>query len=168
MPTLRHTLLAAFRRYKVDALIVTLIVSLMPLVVARTGKITIEDKVAASPPIQTQDKESLIALIQQQTRQYKKALSARNIFSPDGKYPYDAADSDTADPASSAKSYRLVGVLNTSVDLAVLMDNKNTLYILKEKDKLDNNTELSTIKHLSVILKDNNGNKELKVFDVKK
>ncbi|KJU87472.1 hypothetical protein MBAV_000328 [Candidatus Magnetobacterium bavaricum] len=167
MPALRHTLLYGFRRYKFDALIVVVIVSLMPFVVARYGKMPItEGKVATTDSTRTaQDKDPLMAFLQHQDMPYEHLLE-RNIFSPDGKYAPDVAA--PAAPVAPAKTYRLVGVLNTSVVRAVLMDNTDTLYILKEKDKLGDGNELSAIKRLSVVLKDDNGEKELTVFDVKR
>ncbi|MBF0337029.1 MAG: hypothetical protein HQL05_04285 [Nitrospirae bacterium] len=162
MSALGHTLLVSFRRYKFDALIVVIIVSVMPVVVARYGRIPVtEGKVTASSQA-VEDKVSLMALLRQQGRQYEH-ISVRNIFSADGKYAPEVA----AAPVP-AKSYRLVGVLNTGVVRAVLMDETNALYILKEKDKLGNSGELSAIRGLSVVLKDDSGEKELKVFDVKR
>lgn len=160
-----HTLLAGFRRYKFDALIVAIIVSVMPVVVARYGRIPVtEGKVTASGSTgqAAEDKVSLMALLRQQGRQYEN-ISVRNIFSADGKYAPEVAA-----VAVPAKSYRLVGVLNTGVVRAVLMDETDALYILKEKDKLGNSGELSAIRGLSVVLKDDSGEKELKVFDVKR
>ncbi|KJU82899.1 hypothetical protein MBAV_004906 [Candidatus Magnetobacterium bavaricum] len=164
MPGLRHTLLYGFGRYKFDVLIVVIIVSVMPFVVGRYGRIPItQGKVTTTDSTRAaQDKDPLMAFLQYQGRQYEHLL-ARNIFSPDGKYAPDVAV-----PVAPAKTYRLVGVLNTGVMRAVLMDNTDTLYILKEKDKLGDGNELSAIKRLSVVLKDDNGEKELTVFDVKR
>ncbi|MBF0317351.1 MAG: hypothetical protein HQL04_04180 [Nitrospirae bacterium] len=164
MAVLRHTLLYGFRRFKFDALIVVIIVSVMPFFVARYGKTPItEGKVVTTDSTRgAQDKSPLAGLLQRQGRQYEH-LPMRNIFSPDGKYA-----PDTATAAAPAKIYRLVGVLNTGVVRAVLMDNTDTLYILKEKDKLGDGRELAVIKRLSVVLRDNGSEQELKVFDVKR
>ncbi|MBF0344109.1 MAG: hypothetical protein HQL06_07745 [Nitrospirae bacterium] len=158
--------LSGFRRYKFDILIVTLIASVLPAVVTRYNKTyhkpLLDDKGVAITTKQAEDKDSLMGLFEHKEVEYKN-LSERNIFSPDGKYAPDAAVA-----AKVVKSYRLVGVLNARQRLAILKDNNDAIYIVKESDRLDNGSVLSVIKDLSIVLKDDTGEQELKIFDIKR
>jgi hypothetical protein len=97
-------------------------------------------------------------------------LKERNIFSPDGKYPILTPGGVIAGPSPEKPvtiTYTLMGVLDGEKKKAVLRESTGSIVALTEGAKLKDGSVVTRIDKFGIEVKEGEGKRELRMFDVK-
>ncbi|MBF0565006.1 MAG: hypothetical protein HQK89_07180 [Nitrospirae bacterium] len=167
---LRWVRATGVKKYRPDIFFVAIAVSCVPLMIVKSP--VMKYGLTASPELQWDKKTRLDVVVKSGLGDYT-SLSAKNVFSPDGMYPQDKKPEKVVRPP---KIYTLLGVLLEDGKRAVLLDDSHAVHVVKDGEAIEsaatedkeNIHVLSITGPTSVTLKSESGDRELKIFSVKR
>ena len=156
------------KKHLTDILCAALSMVIIPLIVVDKPAISYNTKITEMETSQAEGQNNTIENVYD-GRNYEN-IEARNIFSPDGLYklPEEEVKEETAaEEILPETTYSLVGVLVSDRKMAVLKTDTGFTITSKVGDELIDGSIITEIDDLSVKLKKNNKETELKIFNPK-
>ena len=154
-------------KYRFDCLSLVLLSVLAPHMMVKKQRIDYRDKIPQSIGVEENKKAKLTGIQSIMEREYS-AIKVRNLFAQDGRYEPDPTVVPAPVPTPKpVKTYRLLGIINSSIRRAVLLDNAGVLLIMKEGEKVEDAGTVAKIGTVSVLLKNEATETELKIFEIK-